>query len=259
MPSRYGIVKDALLRHLYEMRQYNAQFFYRGNDLPDGFVQFLEREKIALDRRTDAVLVQEAFWGLVADGLVMPGSRNGQGNSLPWVTITDYGIQCVEEGRRLPIDDVGFIEEMDLGQVDEVIRLYVEEAVSSFSARNYLASSVMAGGAMERTILVLTEQYENKLATAKRSTYKKDVLSQERIKTRFDKFLSFLESTGIKKALPRATQETLDSTFPAIVNFIRITRNEVGHPTGREISRDEAESMIYLLKTAIQFTKQLLT
>lgn len=205
--------------------------------------------------REDHLLVRQAFWDLVGNGLAMPGdkSRSIQGIELPYICITDYGLQCFKEGRRLPIDSEGFLEEMNLSGVDDVIRLYIEEAISSFSAKNYLAAAAMAGGAMERAILNLTEEYETKVVSAKKVEYQKDVLSQYKIKTRFDNFLEFLEKNGIKKTLPRADQERLDSLFPAIVNLIRITRNDVGHPAGREIERDEAEALIYLLKTALKF------
>lgn len=254
MPSRYSTIKDALLRFLAGRTEYTTQFI---DGTLHGFDEFAQGEGVSLNPRdlSDIVMTQQAFWDLVGNGLVMPGdrSRSYQGNELPYVSITDYGLQCIEEGRRLPIDSEGFLEEMNFDQVDDIIRLYIEEAASSFSARNYLAATVMAGGAMERAILVLTEQYETKVAPAQKEVYKADVLSQEKIKTRFDRFLAFLEKNGIKKALPRADQETLDSLLPAIVQLIRITRNEVGHPTGREIERDVAEANIYLLKTALRF------
>lgn len=225
------------------------------SSLPSGFAEFASSAGVSLNQnnREDNVMVHQAFWDLVGNGLVMPGSRNGQDNSLPWICITDYGLACVQEERRLPIDSESFIEGMNLEEVDDIIRLYIEEAVGTFSTRNYLAASVMAGSALERAILVMTEQYLDKIPSGKKTAYKSEVLSAQKVKTRFDNFLDFIEKNGMKKALPRATQETLDSLFPAIVNLIRITRNDVGHPTGREIERDEAEALIYLLKTAIKF------
>lgn len=252
MPSNYSIAKDALLRFLAQSAAYDTQFFYR-TGLPENFMQFLQREGISLDRQRDELLVQQAFWDLVGNGLAMPGSRVGQGADLPHICVTDYGIQCVNEGRRLPIDSEGFIEEMNLDDVDDIIKLYIEEAVSSFSARNYLAAVVMAGGAMEKAILVLTEGYEAKVNVTDKAEYQTKVLAKEKIKTRFDQFLKFLEDKGIKSSLSRSDQETLDSLFPAIVNLIRITRNDVGHPTGKTVERDEAEAHIYLLKTALRF------
>lgn len=253
MPSRYSLTKDALLRFLAEHSQYNPQM--NSSSIPSGFAEFAQTSGVSLNQhgRDDVILVHQAFWDLVANGLAMPGNRNGQDNNLPWLCATDYGIACAQEGRQLPIDSEGFIEGMDLNHVDDIIRLYIEEAVSTFSSRNYLAASAMAGCALERAILVMTDAYLSKIPSGKKPAYKTEVLSAQKIKTRFDNFLKFLEDNGIKKALPRSTQETLDSLFPAIVNLIRITRNDVGHPTGREMDRDEAEALIYLLKTAIKF------
>jgi hypothetical protein len=250
--TRYSEIKDVYLEFLASRVEYTTQLI-RGT--PSGLPEFAASKGMSIDARADAILVQQAFWDLVGNGLAMPGdrSRNYQGSELPWISITDYGIACISEGRKLPVDAEGFLDDAGLDQVDDIIRLYFEEAASSFRARNYLAAVAMTGGAMERAILVLTQEYLAKVASGKKSAYKSDVLSQDRIKTRFDKFLNFLDANGIKKSLPRAQQENLDSLFPALVNLIRITRNEVGHPTGREVDRDEAEALIYLLKTGIKF------
>ncbi|MDD5026848.1 MAG: hypothetical protein PHH13_05795 [Candidatus Peribacteraceae bacterium] len=255
MPSRYSAIKNVLLDFLTQKTEYALQLNL--NSFPNGLEEFAQSAGVSLNaqNREDNLLVRQAFWDLVGSGLAMPGdrSRHIQGNGDPYICVTDYGQRCAQEGKRLPIDSEGFLEEMNLDQVDDIIRLYIEEAVSSFSARNYLAAAAMAGGAMERAILVLTEEYEAKVPSGKKANYKTNVLSKEKIKTRFDKFLEFLETNGIKKVLSHADQETLDSLLPAIVNLIRITRNDVGHPTGREIERDEAEALIYLLKTALRF------
>lgn len=255
MPSRYSQTKDLFLRFLARQAQYHPQM--NAQTLPSGFPEFAAQEGLTLGAhdQNDVDMVHDIFWDLAGSGLVRPGSRgrNPQDNSLPWLCITDYGLACVEEGKILPVDSEAFLEEMDLASLDDVIRLYIEESVRAFSSRGYLAAAVMAGGALERAILIMTEKYLDKIPKTKQKSYQTDVLSAQKIKTRFDHFLKFIEDNGIKKTLPRATQETLDSLFPAIVNLIRITRNDVGHPTGREIERDEAEALIYLLKTAIKF------
>jgi hypothetical protein len=253
MPSRFSSTKDALLRFLANNEQYNPQLI--SGSLPSGLAEYAAGLGVSISQqnRGDNILVHQAFWALVGNGLAMPGSRNGQDNNLPFICITDYGLACVQEDRQLPIDSEGFLEGMDLDAIDDIIRLYVEEAVGTFSNRNYLAACVMAGSALERAILVMTQEYLQKIPGPMKAAYEKEVLSAQKIKTRFDNFLEFIDSNGLKKALPRATQETLDSLFPAIVNLIRITRNDVGHPTGREVERDEAEALIYLLKSAIKF------
>jgi len=92
----------------------------------------------------------------------------------------------------------------------------------------------------------------------KKAEFTKEVLSKEKIKTRFDNFLSFLDKHGYKKNFDRAVKEKLESSFPAIANIIRITRNEVGHPTGRKMDREEAEANLLLSRAAIIFSHELL-
>ena len=85
-----------------------------------------------------------------------------------------------------------------------------------------------------------------------------EVLSEQSIKNRFEKFLNYFNSNKYNDKLSITNKEKLDSFFPAIVSLIRITRNEVGHPTGRQISRDEAQAYILLAKEAIIFSYILL-
>ena len=115
----------------------------------------------------------------------------------------------------------------------------------------------MIGCALEKNIIDTTEAFYSNLNSNK-SIFKKYVLEKDKIKTKFDNFLKFLKQYGHTNDLDRTNKEKLDSLIPAIVNLIRITRNEVGHPTGREVSHDEAEANILLAKEAIKFSYSLL-
>lgn len=70
--------------------------------------------------------------------------------------------------------------------------------------------------------------------------------------------MGYLEKEKYKSKLSQTFKEKLKSFFPAIFNLSRITRNETGHPTGREVSRDEAEANILLAKEGIIFSYELL-
>jgi hypothetical protein len=191
--------------------------------------------------------------------LVVPGSRNGRADRLPWISITDYGIETFEREDKFPYDPQGFLGDLydKVENLDAVIKLYFEEAISCFSHNDFLSSTVMIGSALEKTILIMTENFKE-VVEGGHEEYERIVLNKHFIKTRFDEFLKYLTANDYEQKIEIADREKLKSLFPAIVNHIRISRNEVGHPTGRQISRDEAQAIILLAKEAIIFSYRLI-
>lgn len=247
------------MEYLYEKREYQNQFF-NSNHVPEEVINFANQKGVGIDSQRDERIFRETFWELESRDLVVIGtSAPGGMPKLPWVSITEYGIKCYESGNILPYDPDRFLESLyrDVSNLDSIVKLYIEEAVSCFSNMNYLASVVMIGSALERNIIETTEVFYSKL-TQQKTDFKKNILGKDKIKNKFDNFLKFLEDNGYKERLDRSAQEKLESLLPAIFNLIRITRNEAGHPTGREISKDEAEANILLAKEAIKFNYQFL-
>lgn len=254
-------LEGILLIYLNEKKSYSTQFFNDDGIIPEDFIKFAESKSLILDSSGDEIHFREAFWRLVGKGLVVPGTAvRGGMRKLPWVSISTYGVKCVESGNLLVHDPREYLSSLQkqIPNLDKVIEMYVAEALSSFLNRDYLASSVMIGGALEKTIFYLTEAFGDTLKDRKAMDYKKDVLSQHKAKTRLNKFLVFLDNNGYKKSLDQPTKEKLESLLPAVANIIRITRNEVGHPTGRVIDPDEAEANLLLAKAGIIFSYELL-
>jgi len=255
-----NIISKLLLEYLYSKRQYPVQFFNQGC-VPEDFVQFAKEKDNTIDISKDEIAFREVFWELVSRNLVVPGdnSRSCSG-MLPWVSITKYGISCYEQGKILPYDTEYFLKSLyeKIPELDEIIKLYFDEAVSCFSNMNFLASTVMIGCALERTIVVITETFCNKLLQTEKPNYEKRVLNQSKIKTKFDNFLEFLKQKKFEASLNQSLKEKLNSFLPSVVHLVRITRNETGHPTGREIDRDEALANILLAKEGVLFFFDLL-
>lgn len=255
MAIEYNDAKRLALRFLYENKDSNNLQMFTG--IPHrGLVQLAESEGITIDQNDDFI-IRQAVCEMISQGMVMPGSTN-QGTGFPHVTMTLHGVACYESGETVAIDSEGFLSSMDLDTKDEIIKLYTEEAVSCFSRSNYLASAVMVGGAAERTIEVLTTEFRGQLPAGLQGTYDSEVASKTKIKARFDAFMKFLEDNNLKSSLSRTEREKLDGLFHAMISTIRITRNETGHPTGRTIDRDEAQGLVYQLKTVISFTYEFL-
>jgi len=226
----------------------------------ENFISFAVINGLNLDHIADERDFREILWELVSTNIITVG-YNSSNATLPYFSLTRFGEQCLNENRILPYDIEGFLYGFydEVADIDDIIKLYLEESVSCFSKKQYLSSVVMIGVALERAVIVLTENFETFLPdTVDINEYKQNVLSKYKIKTRFDSFSLFLKDNKIQDLWDRTQREKFDSLLPAIFNLIRITRNETGHPTGRIVSIDEAESYILLAKQAIIFIYELL-
>jgi len=215
------------------------------------------KTKTYIEQRQFFSEVRECVHDLMLLGIIYLGQP--EGTNANFFTISSYGLKCLAEDKVLPYDPQGFLNQIDvlIPNLDPIIKLYLNESVNCYSARRYLASTVMIGGALERTIIVLTDAFARQVKTRK-AEYQKAVLQTQKPKTKFENFLKFLRDNGYLKQLDRSTGEALESLFPSIVQFIRITRNDTGHPTGREINREEAEAFILLTVQAIEFSYRLI-
>jgi hypothetical protein len=112
----------------------------------------------------------------------------------------------------------------------------------------------MTGCALERLILFLTEEvYESIDDADLKLKFESDVIKKRKIKTKFDNFVAFIEVEGFKAKLSLSSREKFETLMPAVFTEIRITRNESGHPTGREIEQDEAHANILLAKPLLLY------
>ncbi len=183
--------------------------------------------------------VWEALWGLVGDGLVYLDTA-GQGSGTDnwqWRLSAD-GHQVAKGGSWEPRDPDGYLSRIhrEITDLDDLVELYLIEALQSFNGRCYLATSVMLGVAAERAFLVMAQAY------AGSSMAGAPAMASELTKPRSNYFSLWTEFRKriepVRRDLPDQLADAL--TLDAIADLIRSTRNEVGHPTGRQIDEDTA-------------------
>jgi hypothetical protein len=179
---------------------------------------------------------REAVWALIIEGILVIGLDDNN-NQWPFLSLSEYGQDVVKAGRILPHDTEGYLKALaDVEPLDEVEGRYLPQALEAFRRNLPDAAALMLGAASEHLLFRLGEAIEAK-----------DKAHAAAVKTKLDGpalgLLAFLQDYFGKhrKSLPRDLRETLDTTFGGIASFIRVTRNDAGHPAiGRPVDRDQA-------------------
>lgn len=192
-------------------------------------------------RLTERQLVAE-LWACLADRLVFLAaeSLNGFGN-WDWV-LTERGRHLIESTQDFePRDFTRYLKNLskNIPDIDLLIQTYVREALTAYSADCYLASSVMLGVASERAFQLLGEAFADWLP-ANESQKFREVFERPR-QTYISKFSEFRRRVEpMRDRLPAEFSDNMALTLDSVMDLLRITRNEAGHPTGRRIDDDEA-------------------
>lgn len=193
--------------------------------------------------------VLEALWGLVGEGLVFvdPAGQGSSTDNWRWRPST-AGIAAAAGGSWEPRDVDGYLKRLRAHrpQVDAVAIKYVTEALRAFNARCYLATSVMLGVASEsvinglgRAIVAVQGEKATQLAKLLNS-------STSRLAKQFEEMRKQL----IQMDLPDGLTDTL--TLDAVADLLRISRNDVGHPTGATVDEDTAYTHLQMAARYLQ-------
>lgn len=114
--------------------------------------------------RGDQSILLEAIWGLIIQGLLVPGLDDSN-QGWPFLRLTEYGARCVAEDRILPHDPDDYLREFQtiIPSADTTIVEYLTESLQCYIHGLYRAGAVMLGGASEKAVLLLLESYNNSI------------------------------------------------------------------------------------------------
>ena len=180
--------------------------------------------------------ILETIQELINSGVLMVGV-NWDNWRYPWLRVTEYGMECIEAENLLPFDPEGYTREMkeQIPDLDNVTEAYLSEGVTTYNRNCLLSSTICLGVASEQVILNLTDALVEAIGDPQeKADFKR------RIEGRFiyGKHKALREKIEDKKTqLPAKITENLDVYLDAIFNFIRLNRNEAGHPTGATVSK----------------------
>ncbi|MDD5259481.1 MAG: hypothetical protein PHD29_05895 [bacterium] len=192
--------------------------------------------------------IREIMHGLYVQGIIVFG-MNASNPNWPWFKITDYGSKCLASSEIIPYDPEEYLSKlrMNIPNIDEAIISYVTESLETFLRGCYMASTVMLGCASEKALILLSEAYQNTIIDTRAQEAFRKKMETNFIKTRFDKLNHELNS--IKANFPDTIREDLETILNGIFTLIRNYRNDVGHPTGRIVSREVAYANLILFST----------
>jgi hypothetical protein len=95
--------------------------------------------------RGDALLVQEAIWDLLLQGVLAPG-KNSLNLHLPFVHVTEYGQRCLDEGAIAAHDPDGYVARLRAETVEAISNDVLEcarDALLTFHRGLFRASLVL--------------------------------------------------------------------------------------------------------------------
>jgi hypothetical protein len=184
------------------------------------------------------IWIEDILWDLITEGLVRPGLGDGLNQGLPWYHVSEYGKTVLTNQSPQPYDPDGYLTEVRaIPNIDEVILSYLEESLKAFRIHCHLSSVITLGCASEKAILLLIQACKAAISNPiDQADFEKrtDTLA---IKRKHDEFQNLLK-VKIAPLLPRELKENLDNYLIGLFSIIRSTRNDAGHPSGKEIRRE---------------------
>lgn len=227
-----ALVRQVMFRRLRDSLDAPPQNQWRQleDDNGQGFENYVEfpfhRQGVA----SFEMAVMDAFWQLVAEGILAPGLNAGARN-LPWFHVTEYGKKVIAQGEYQPHDRDGYLQRLSTRNpdVDPTVLAYLEESLETFTRGNRVASMVMLGVAAERVFdLVCESLLASSVMSAKERATLEDHMKRARLKPRLEYVHQKL--TKLQDARTPGFPESAALMVTAMYDIIRAQRNHLGHP-----------------------------
>lgn len=186
-------------------------------------------------------LALEVMWQLVNEGIIVPG-QDWYTPNFPHFNRTIYGEMVLETEPPSPYDPTGYLEQLTskITVADSTVLAYLNEGLTTFRRGNLIASTVMLGIASERVFLLLCESMVEALKDSKEKDRFEGILKRFPMKPKQDWMHSKIMS--IEDSKPAGFPENATLMITAIYNYIRLQRNDLGHPRENppNVKREEA-------------------
>lgn len=205
--------------------------------------------------RHDVLTLQEILWELLVQGVLAPG-KNSLNLNLPFVHLTEYGSQCLEDGRILARDPDRYIErltEKTDAMIDDFVLHSVREALSVSLTASWSSSLVLLARAAEHLFDRLANTLLNTRQHGKDETQELET-SRRSSRSRAQAVIRTLQHHSLSTDIT----ESIEPQLNGLLTLIQLSRNQDGSPRWTPLSRDQVLGFFLLFPEQCAFVYHLM-
>ena len=240
--------KAALRPYVFEILKKTPQTHFHAieNDL---------RKVVESYERHDVLTLQEILWELLVQGVLAPG-KNSLNLNLPFVHLTEYGSQCIEDGRILAHDPDRYVERLreTAGDgVDDFVLHSVREALTVFLSGSWSSAVILLARAAEHLF--------DRLANASICAGHRDGRGTKRLEEspRFSRSRAHAVVRSLQhRSLSPPLAESIEPQLNGLLALIQLSRNQDGSPRWAQPSRDQVLGFFLLFPEQCAFVYHLM-
>lgn len=193
---------------------------------------------------------------LMFQNVLSPGATGSYGDDWPYFHVTKYGLQCLANKDVLPYDPEGYLNKLRaIPSFDDWELFYVSQGLRCFNAGALESSIIMLGLAGEYLAIRLIDNMSAFLAkneTALDTHFGAALAGKNKISQRYSEYEAILNDVlklkdgagNIKYPLLKSYSPLLDAPAKTVyATFLRLTRNELAHPSLTQMDRMECLTM----------------
>jgi len=236
-----------LERIVLEVIQRNSIVVFGSNDVHGGTLTYHVLERLPDEEQTlSNVEVAEVTWSLISQGLVFVDFNNR--SSTNWrLRVTERGTISLQDGSTNPDNSSDYIRNIkEITDNDQNLMVYAEEALNTYRAQCYLSTTVMLGVASESAFYQLGDAFLNWLPNGDERENFSKILGNKKLRY-IQKFSEFRKRLPAHiRNIDEELTDNLTLTLDAVLELLRINRNEAGHSTGKIVNRHDAFVMLQI-------------
>ena len=225
MPIDGAKIRSTLLRVISDYQDQHPGAFYQALAVLAPAAGILGEGRHLTQMESQALLV--AFYDLFRTGHLSWGSDLAN-PSPPFFHIAEQGRTALRHLSRDPSNPDGYLSYLrSRATLGPVAQAYVDEAIQTFNTNCFRAAAVMIGAAAESLVLQLRDTVVAGINKTGREPAKD--LSHQLIKKVIEAVRKELEMQ--QSGMCHELREDFGAYWPGLVQQIRTTRNDAGHPT----------------------------
>jgi len=202
--------------------------------------------------RHDILALQEVLWELLVQGVLAPG-KNSLNLNLPFVHVTDYGAQCLDDGSILAHDPDRYVARLQQrvgARLDERVLSSCREALADFLVGSWASSVILLARAAE----ILFDELARTL-----TPHFKDEGSPQALSGRFSRGQAeYVIEKVLRADLSVETRASVEPQLNGLMALIQTSRDPDGSPRWPRPSRDQVLGYFLLFPEQCAFVYDLM-